>query len=188
MCKFIIFLFGLIATTAKADSCDIGNFPIKWQDTLYHASSYSTPAIFYKSNNSRVIVSVKDAILYIKDNMSEHKAFLKKAKYHIIDSLKRVDKSKVIDYSSLLISLEGLGPEELNVGIHVMSGYQGIFEGTLLNKTAAVEIDGNLVSQTNGKYTIGKDPAPVHGLDFVHRLTIGKQDNVVFKKCWMDSK
>ena len=187
MSKFFILVCVFISTFAKAepDSCDLNIYPIKWQDTLMHAESYSLPAISYTKDNSRVIVSVNDALSFVKASMSEHKPFLKKAKTHIIQSLQKLNEKKIIDYSILLVNLDSLTGEELNIGIHVMAGYEGIFEGTLLNKKAAVEVNNDLVVKTKGKYFIGKDPSPMHGLDYVHKLSIAHKNTSVFKKCWM---
>lgn len=100
---------------------------------LHHTNSFSLPAIYYKQGDTRVIVSTEKAIVFVKQNMSDSKGYLAKAKSHIISSLKNISSSEIIDQSVLQIPLEGLASEELNVGIHVMAGYQGLFEGVLFN-------------------------------------------------------
>jgi len=92
----------------------------------------------------------------------------------------------IIDQSNLQIPLEGLASEELNVGIHVMVGYQGLFEGVLFNNEAAVEVDGKLVSETTATYMVGEDLDPINEFKVVHKLNVVYKNSLVFKKCWLD--
>ena len=68
------------------------------------------------------------------------------------------------------------------------ASYQGLFEGVLLNNEASVSINEKLISSSNTVYMVGKDPKPAHGLNYVHKIVVSSSDNVVFSKCWLDSK
>ncbi|CAM4187645.1 hypothetical protein [Pseudoalteromonas byunsanensis] len=68
-----------------------------------------------------------------------------------------------------------------------MYDYQGLFEGALFNRSAVVEIGKKVIEKTTGKYMVGKDPEPMHGLDYVHKLSISHKNDVVFEKCCNDS-
>ena len=120
--------------------------------------------------------------------MATHKPYLKNAKAFIIRSLSELPKGKLVDHSSLWIPTEGLQGQELNKAIHVMAGYQGLFEGLLLNNEASISINEKLITSSNTVYMIGKDPEPVHGLDYIHKLVVSSSNNIVFSKCWIDSK
>ncbi|USD28440.1 hypothetical protein J8Z24_16260 [Pseudoalteromonas sp. SCSIO 43201] len=190
MCKFLILMVFLASSLACADSdpCESNQYPVKWKSDLSHPVSYELPAIFYKTNNSKVIVSVSKAINFVEGNMATNKPYLKSAKEYIINSLADLPKNKLVDHSNLLIMTEGLKGQELNKAIHVMAGYQGLFEGLLLNNEASVSINEKLIASSNTAYMIGRDPAPLHGLDYVHKLIVFNSNDIVFSKCWLDSK
>ena len=94
--------------------------------------------------------------------MATHKPYLKNAKEYIINSLinslSELPKNKLVDHSKLWIATERLKGQELNKTIHVMAGYQGLFEGLLLNNEASVSIDEKLIASSNTVYMFGKDP------------------------------
>ncbi len=190
MHKFLILMVFLASSLVYADSdpCESNLYPVKWKSNLSHPVSYELPAIFYKTNNSKVIVSVSKAINFVEGNMATHKPYLKSAKEYIINSLSELPKNKLVDHSNLWIATEGLKGQELNKAIHVMAGYQGLFEGLLLNNEASVSINEKLIVSSNAVYMVGKDPAPVHGLDYVHKLIVSNSNDIVFSKCWLDSK
>lgn len=190
MRKFLVLMIFLASSLVYADSdpCESNKYPVKWKSDLSHPVSYELPAIFYKTNNSKVIVSVSKAINFVEGNMSTHKPYLKSAKEYIINSLSVLPKNKLVDHSNLWIATEGLQGQELNKAIHVMAGYQGLFEGLLLNNEASVSINEKLIASSNTLYMVGKDPAPVHGLAYVHKLIVSNSNDIVFSKCWLDSK
>lgn len=190
MQKILVLLVFLVSSfvNAETDPCESNQYPVKWKSNLSHPESYELPAIFYKTNNSKVIVSVSKAINFVERNMATHKPYLKNAKAFIINSLSELPPNKLVDHSSLWIPTEGLRGQELNKAIHVMAGYQGLFEGVLLNNDASVSINEKLVSSSNTVYMVGKDPEPAHGLNYVHKLVVSNSNNIVFSKCWLDSK
>tara|TARA_B110000211_G_C13963278_1_gene501573 strand:- start:457 stop:1029 length:573 start_codon:yes stop_codon:yes gene_type:complete len=190
MQKILVSLMLLISSFARAetDPCELSQYPIKWKSNLSHPESYELPAIFYKTNNSKVIISVSKAINFVERNMATHKAYLKSAKVFIISSLSKLPKNKLVDHSSLWMPTEGLQGQELNKAIHVMAGYQGLFEGVLLNNEASVSINEKLITSSNTVYMVGKDPEPANGLDYVHKLVVSNSNNILFSKCWIDSK
>ena len=173
---------------ADIDPCDVDSYPAKGEIVLHHATSFSLPAIYYNQGNTRVIVSKNMAIAYVKKNISENKGYLAQAKSHILNTLNKISDSEIIDQSNLQIPLEGLVSDELNVGIHVMAGYQGLFEGVLFNNEAAVEVDGKLVYETTATYMVGEDPQPIDEFKMVHKLNVVYKNSSVFNKCWLDVK
>lgn len=173
---------------ANTDPCGFDSYPIKGEKILHHANSFSLPAIYYKQGNTRVIVSKDMAMAYVNKNMSDHKGYLSQAKSHILNSLSKISGSEIIDQSNLQIPLDGLVSDELNVGIHVMAGYQGLFEGMLFNNEAAVEIDGKLVYETTATYIVGEYPQPIDEFKVVHKLNVVYKNSSVFSKCWLDVK
>ena len=190
MRKFLVLMVFLASSLVYADSdpCESNQYPVKWKSDLSHPVSYELPAIFYKTNDSKVIVSVSKAINFVESNMAAHKPYLKSAKEYIINSLSELPKNTLLDHSNLWIATEGLQGEELNKAIHVMAGYQGLFEGLLLNNEASVKVNEKLIASSNTVYMVGKDPTPVHGLDYVHKLIVSNSNDIVFSKCWLDSK
>lgn len=190
MQKILVLLVFLVSCIVRAetDPCESNQYPVKWKSNLSHPESFELPAIYYKTNNSKVIVSASKAINFVEKNMATHKPYLKNAKAFIIRSLSELPKGKLVDHSSLWIPTEGLQGQELNKAIHVMAGYQGLFEGLLLNNEASISINEKLITSSNTVYMIGKDPEPVHGLDYIHKLVVSSSNNIVFSKCWLDSK
>ncbi|WP_298445760.1 hypothetical protein [uncultured Ferrimonas sp.] len=187
---FLMLVMLIVSGSVKAetDPCDLSNYPVKWKSQLVHPNSYDLPAIFHKSDNSKVIVSATKAINYVKTNMAEHTPYLKDAKAYILNSLSSLSNDKLLEQSELWIALEGLQGQELNKAIHVMAGYQGLFEGLLLQNEASVSINGKLVSSSNAVYMVGKDPAPLDELNYVHKLIVTNSSQIIFNKCWLDSK
>ena len=190
MRNLIVSLVILFSSCVKADTdpCDVDSYPIKDKKILHHANSFSRPAIYYKQGNTRVIISKEMAIAFVKKNMSDSKDYLAKAKSYIIHSLMKISGSEINDQSNLQIPLKGLVSEELNVAIHVMAGYQGLFEGVLFNNEAAVEVDGKLVPETTATYMIGEDPHPIDEFKVVHKINVVYKNSSVFNKCWLDVK
>ena len=190
MQKILVLLAFFVSSFVRAetDPCESNQYPIKWKSSLSHPESYELPAIFYKTNNSKVIVSVSKAINFVERNMATHKPYLKNAKAFIISSLSELPKNKLVNHSRLWVPTERLQGQELNKAIHVMASYQGLFEGVLLNNEASVSINEKLISSSNTVYMVGKDPKPAHGLNYVHKIVVSSSDNVVFSKCWLDSK
>lgn len=184
----LIVFFTSNLVNAESDPCESDDYPIKWKSDLSHPLTYGLPAIFYKTNNSKVIVSVTKAINFVEGNMATHKPYLKDAKKHIISTLSELPKKQLVDHSNLWISTEGLQGQELNKAIHVMAGYQGLFEGLLLNNEASVRINEKLIASSNTMYMVGKDPNPIHGLDYVHKLVVFNANDIVFTKCWLGRK
>ena len=76
----------------------------------------------------------------------------------------------------------------MSKAIHVMAGYQGLFEGLLLKNEASVSINGNWVNSSSVTYMVGNDPALLDDLSFVHKLIVSNSNQVVFEKCWLDRK
>ena len=190
MRKILVLMVFLVSSLVHADSdpCESNSYPVKWKSGLSNPISYELPAIYYKTNNSKVIISVSKAKSFVEGNMATHKPYLKNAKEYIINSLSELPKNKLVDHSNLWIATEGLQGQELNKAIHVMAGYQGLFEGLLLNNEASVSINEKLIPSSYAVYMVGKDPAPVHGLDYVHKLVVSNSNNIVFSKCWQDRK
>ncbi|MCG7541070.1 hypothetical protein EXT48_16955 [Pseudoalteromonas sp. CO348] len=190
MRKFLVLMVFLASSLVYADSdpCELNQYPVKWKSDLSHPVSYELPAIFYKTNNSKVIVSVSKAINFAEGNMETHKPYLKSAKEYIINSLSELPKNKLVDHSNLWITTKRLQGQELNKAIHVMAGYHGLFEGLLLNNEASVSINEKLIASSNTVYMIGKGLAPVHGLGYVHKLIVSNSNDIIFSKCWLDSK
>ena len=190
MRNLIVSLVILFSSFVKADTdpCDVDSYPIKGEKVLLHANAFSLPAIYYKQGRTRIIVSKDMTIAYVKKNMSGNKGYLAQAKSHILNSLYKISGSEIIDQSNLHIPLEGLVSDELNVGIHVMAGYQGLFEGMLFNNEAAVEVDGKLVYETTATYMVGEDPKPIDEFRMVHKLNVVYKNSYVFNKCWLDVK
>ncbi|GAA5187342.1 hypothetical protein [Ferrimonas gelatinilytica] len=178
----LVILFSF-AVKADTDPCDVDSYPIKGEKVLHHAKSFSLPAIYYKQGNVRVIISKEKAIDFVNNNMTDSKAYLAKAKSHIINSLMNISDSEMVDQSSLQIPLEGLVSAELNVGIHVMAGYQGLFEGVLFNNEAVVEVDKKLVPETTATYMVGEDPQPIDEFKVVHKLKVVYKSSLVLENC-----
>lgn len=173
---------------AGTDPCDVDSYPIKGEKVLHHVNSFSLPAIYFKQGNTRIIVSRDMAIAYVKKNMPDHKGYLAQAKSHILNTLNKISGSEIINQSNIQIPLEGLVSDELNVGIHVMAGYQELFEDVLFNNEAAVEVDGKLVHETTATYMVGEDPQPIDEFKMVHKLNVVYKNSSVFNKCWLDVK
>ncbi|PLT24183.1 hypothetical protein [Pseudoalteromonas sp. MelDa3] len=190
MQKILVLAVFLVSGFVKAESdlCESTQYPVKWESELVHPESYELPAIFYKTNYSKVILPVSKAIDFVKNNMANHKAYLKDAKAYILESLSKLPKNKLIDHSNLLIATDGLQGRELSKAIHVMAGYQGLFDGLLLKNEASVSINGNWVNSSSVTYMVGNDPAPLDDLSFVHKLIVSNSNQVVFEKCWLDRK
>lgn len=188
MRSFIVFLVILFSSFVKADAdpCDVDSYPTKGETILHHANSFSLPAIYYNQGNVRIIIPKDMAIAHVKKYMSDNKGYLAQAKSHILNTLNKLSGSEIIDQSNLQIPLEGLVSDELNVGIHVMAGYQGLFEGVLFNNEAAVEVDGKLVYDTTAIYMVGEDPHPIDEFKIVHKLNVVYKNSSVFIKCWLD--
>lgn len=190
MHHLFVSLIILFSSFVKADTepCDVDSYPVKAEKILHHANSFSLPAVYYKQGNARVIISTEKAIAFVRQNMSENTDYVAEAKSSILSSLKGMDGSEIIDQSVLHMPLEGLTFEELNVGIHVMEGYRGLFEGVLFNQEAAVEVDGKLVSNTKATYMVGDYPQPMEDFNLVHKLNVIYKTNLVFTTCWLDQK
>jgi len=189
--RYILVLIILLTSSllyAESDPCELNHYPVKWKSDLSHPVTYELPAIFYKSSNSKVIVSVSKAIDFVERNMATHKPYLENAKAFIVSSLSELPKNKLVDDSSLWIPTGGLQGQELSKAIHVMATYQRLFESVLLNNEATVSINDKLIASSNTVYMVGRYPEPVHGLDYVHKLVVSNSDNIVFSKCWLDSK
>lgn len=173
---------------ADTDPCGVNSYPIKGEKVLHHANSFSLPAIYYKQGSARAIISKEKAIAFVKNNMFGSKGYLAQVKSHIINSLMNISGSEIIDQSSLQITLEGLVFEELNMGVHVMAGYQGLSEGVLFNNETVVEVDGKFVPETTATYMVGEDPQAIDEFKVVHKLNVVYKNSLIFNKCWLDIK
>lgn len=183
-----ILLLPTLLVKADTDPCERDDYPIKWQLPLTNATTYSLPAIYYEHENSKIIVSVSNAFEITQKNMAEHKSYLKAAKLHILNTLQQLPKGALVNSSQLWIPTQGLEDDSLNKAIHVMAGYQFLFEYALFNKRAVVEVDNQIIENTTAKHTVGKDQFPLDDLEIVHKTVIFKNRNIVFSKCWLDRR
>ncbi|TMO88063.1 hypothetical protein CWC12_07635 [Pseudoalteromonas ruthenica] len=51
-----------------------------------------------------------------------------------------------------------------------------------------MKVNEKLIASSNTVYMVGKDQAPVNGLDYVHKLIVSNSNDIIFSKCWLDSK
>ncbi|MDP2560104.1 hypothetical protein [Psychrobium sp. 1_MG-2023] len=181
---FISFL--AFISSASEDPCDTNNYPIKNSRKLTHPPSYSLPAIYYRKDNSTVIVPVKDAIELTKENINNANSILKLVKTNILNSLNDIEIDELIDSESLWSWPDKIPQENYEVAIQTVIGYQAIFEKSLLRNLAVVKIDDSLVESSFFKYSHGTDSTATDKFNQVHKVVVLNKNKIIYERCWFD--
>tara|TARA_R110000751_G_C13565226_1_gene457954 strand:+ start:60 stop:629 length:570 start_codon:yes stop_codon:yes gene_type:complete len=179
-------LFLSFIVSANEDPCDANNYPIQNSRELIHPKSYTLPAIYYRKNNSTVIVPVKVAIELTRENINDANSVLKLVKENILSSLSNIEVDELIDSDSLWAWPSELPQENYEVAIQTVVGYQAIFEKSLLRNLAVVKIDDSLVENSFFKYIHGTDSKATGKFNQVHKVVVLNKDNIIYERCWLD--
>lgn len=189
----LLFFLTFLAS-ASENPCGIDNYPIINSRELTHPTSYLLPAIYYQKDNVTVIVPIKvaidlvqeDIIALSQEGIESVNSVVVLAKNTILNSLKIINVNELVNSADLWVSPATVPEKSFPVALHVMIGYQAVFEKSLLRDLAVVKVDGISVKRSFFKYIHGVDSTTSDEYDQVHKVVVLTGNNLIYERCWID--
>lgn len=188
MFRFLVLVLSIsymsFCAWAEEDPCDYHGYPIEWERNLLHPVSVSSPSIYLDVEQSRLTISVSTALKLIEENMGSEKSFFESARNHIIQSLESV-RQPLTNADEFFIAMDDLTGQELQTAIHIMFGFQKVFEHALMTERASVQIRDDMISTSTASFRTGMYDGPDE-FNKVKMLLVRSSTDLVYKICWLD--
>ena len=130
MQKILVLLVFLVSCIVRAetDPCESNQYSVKLKSNLSHPESFELPAIFYKTNNSKIIVSVSKAINFVEKNIPSPKE-QGKVKDYVILTVDAGEESAVVKVKSEYINIMFIDTLSFRKIDNNWKIYNKVFEG-----------------------------------------------------------